>query len=320
MNLPVAAESVLRWMLTYSLHSAVLGAAGLLAARIWLGPGSRRAVVLKVALFGALLSASLPWKAIAPLELRGQAGEAVADLSQGAERAGAPAAWAQLAGSRPIDSGLAERAVLSGALSGAPAAMTRPSTGLNRLGSSAPWWMAVIGGVSVLLVARMAFQRVRFLRSLRRSPLRDQASEALLASWSDEARTGAVALTASKNLRAPITLSSKEICVPQGCWDTLAGEERRALLAHEFAHIERKDPVWFTAAAALERVFFFLPWHRLVRERLNASAEIACDARAAERVGSAMSVARCLASVASWGAAAPALHRFLPWPPGPASS
>ena len=96
MNLPLAAESTLRWILTYSLHSAVLGAAGLLAARIWLGPGSRRAVVLKVALFGALLSASLPWKAIAPLEFAGQAGGALADEAEITAQAGLPAELAPL--------------------------------------------------------------------------------------------------------------------------------------------------------------------------------------------------------------------------------
>ena len=43
---------------------AVLAAAGVLLARFWLGPGARQSVVLKIALFGALVSASLPWKAL----------------------------------------------------------------------------------------------------------------------------------------------------------------------------------------------------------------------------------------------------------------
>lgn len=285
-------EPVPRWLLTYSLHSAVLAAVGLLLARFWLAPGSRRSVVLRVALFGGLASASLPWKALEPLRIHEASAASVPVLAQGT--AGALATGMEWTTST----------AMAPPRAGAPVAL-RDTAEPSPLAFDTRWLLLVLAAGSVLLVGRLALQRARFLRSLERAPLGDAAGQGLLDAWTAEQRIGRVLLCASGRLRAPIVLSSREICVPRSCWDALRGAERRALLAHEFAHIERRDPLWFTAAAVVESVFFFLPWHRMMRHSLNASAEVACDARAARRVGSPTAVARCLAAVASWSARMP---------------
>ncbi len=283
MTFHLAGDSALTWAITYSVHSAILGAAGLLAARLWLAPGSRRSAVLKVALFGALFSASMPWKAVSPWEVAGERAAFAAPIATALPVAG------------PV---LPSEVALLGLV--APGVGPVPKSSMAQ---PFPWQRALVAlmaSISLLLVTRLVLQRRRFIASLEREPLRDEAMNQHLAAWAKDANTSPIALTGSAHLGAPVALSSTEVCVPLDCWAQLGADDREALLAHEFAHIERRDPAWFTAAAVTERLFFFLPWHRALRQRLNASAEVACDALAAKRVGSRTAVARCLAEVAAW--------------------
>ena len=39
------------------------------------------------------------------------------------------------------------------------------------------------------------------------------------------------------------------------------------MLAHEIAHLVRRDPQWLVLARAIEMVFFFQPLNRLARRR-----------------------------------------------------
>ncbi len=79
-------------------------------------------------------------------------------------------------------------------------------------------------------------------------------------------------------------------------WRSLTDEERRAVMAHERAHLDRRDFVW---QARLGRITGTLPpglgaaWLR----RWAAEAERACDARAALEVGAPV-VASALVTVA----------------------
>lgn len=295
MNAASLAESALRWLLTYSIHSALLCVAGLFFARLVLAPGARLNLVLKVALFGALLSASLPWKAVSPWEV----------LGRGASVTSTQVGWN---GVRPVASDQIQNeetssliASSSGAAQGTPVNSARAHVSAG-VGTWLGWTGALLALGAVLLLGRMTLLKRRFVNSLERVPSRDDEAAALLEYWAAEDRRAQVLLTESTRLASPVVLSLGEICVPEACWRTLSAEERAALLAHEYAHIQRRDPLWFSAAAILERAFFFLPWHRLLRRSHNASAEIACDALAAKRVGSPAAVARCLATVASWGA------------------
>lgn len=293
MNTILDVESALRWLLTYSLHSAVLAAVGLVLVKLWLGPGSRRGVVLKVALFGALVSASSPWKLTAPFSWTEASAVRMVDVVPGAM-------MSEGVSSRSLAEQSPARLTAAGQAASPAAPATRGWQALST--PMLPWLLAAILAGSLALVGHLVYQRRRFLGSLESVPLDDVESHQLLDAWTGEASMPRVALTSSDRLRAPVALSRGEICVPRTCWEALSAEDRRAVLAHEFAHIERRDPLWFSAAAVTERLFFFLPWHRSLRKRLNASAEVACDALAAKRVGSSTAVARCLASVATWSA------------------
>src|SRR5262249_45086696 len=96
-----------------------------------------------------------------------------------------------------------------------------------------------------------------------------------------------------------------EICVPTLALRELDPAQRQGMLAHELAHLVRRDPVWLTVVALIENVFFFQPLNRLARRRIQTEAELLCDAWAADRMGSGIPVAKCLVRVAEWIDAAP---------------
>ena len=116
---------------------------------------------------------------------------------------------------------------------------------------------------------------------------------------------GAVYLTSASTISSPVALGLNEICVPDAALTDLDAEQQRGLLAHELAHLARRDPLWLDAASLIERVFFFQPLNRLARRELQHNAEYICDAWAAQRTGSGEPLARCLARVAEWIEASP---------------
>ena len=79
-------------------------------------------------------------------------------------------------------------------------------------------------------------------------------------------------------------------------------------LAHEIAHVIRRDPAWRILVGTIERTFFFQPLNRVARAKLCDSAEFLCDQWAVQQTRSPLALARCLSIVASW--ASPASDRI----------
>lgn len=116
-----------------------------------------------------------------------------------------------------------------------------------------------------------------------------------------------VRLYVAPELRAPVSLGllRPAICVPPRALLELSADEQESMLAHELAHLVRRDPLWLSAAWLVERVFFFQPLHRIARAELHDLAELACDEWAARRTGDRLALASCLARIAEWIIAAP---------------
>jgi hypothetical protein len=91
-----------------------------------------------------------------------------------------------------------------------------------------------------------------------------------------------------------------EICLPPRALESLQDDELDALFAHEFAHAQRRDPLWLAFCRGLEIVFFFQPLNRIARRRLQDEAEFLCDDWAVLRTGERLPLASCLTEVASW--------------------
>jgi hypothetical protein len=77
------------------------------------------------------------------------------------------------------------------------------------------------------------------------------------------------------------------------------------MLAHEVAHVIRRDPQWLVAARVIEVVLFMQPLNFLARRRLQEVAEFLCDDWAVSRMGKPVTLAKCLAAVAEWVKRAP---------------
>ena len=113
-----------------------------------------------------------------------------------------------------------------------------------------------------------------------------------------------VRLTAAPGLASPVALPGREICLPQAIVTDLGREQQRGVLAHELAHLVRRDPLWLGIAQVMERLFFLQPLNWLARRELQVTAEYVCDDWAAHHVGSGLPLARCLLTVAEWIAGA----------------
>ncbi|MFL5545298.1 MAG: M56 family metallopeptidase, partial [Gemmatimonadaceae bacterium] len=112
-------------------------------------------------------------------------------------------------------------------------------------------------------------------------------------------------LTSTSRISSPIALGINEICVPDTALTDLDIEQQRSLLAHELAHLARRDPVWLGVASLIERIFWIQPLNRVANRQIARSAEFLCDDWAVRRTGSGIPLARCLAQVAEWIQASP---------------
>lgn len=107
-------------------------------------------------------------------------------------------------------------------------------------------------------------------------------------------------LTTSPYLDGPIVIRGEEICLPEKALESMNEEQLEAMIAHELAHIVRRDYFWTILLLLIDTLFFFQPLHRLARKELHASSELLCDAWAARATGNAMALAACLVEVATW--------------------
>jgi len=111
-----------------------------------------------------------------------------------------------------------------------------------------------------------------------------------------------VRLSVAPSLGAPISMGlwRPEICVPPRVLLELSVEEQQALLAHELAHVVRRDPLWLASCRLFEGVFFFQPLNRVARREIEDCAEFLSDAWAVRHTGLRFSLASCLTRIAEW--------------------
>jgi hypothetical protein len=108
-----------------------------------------------------------------------------------------------------------------------------------------------------------------------------------------------VTLSCSRTLRVPVAFA-REICLPVRALRELPDDELRALLAHEAAHVVRRDAVWLMIAAAVRALGWWQPLNLVAAARLRLAMELCCDERAAAEPHERAALARCLIKVAEW--------------------
>ena len=90
------------------------------------------------------------------------------------------------------------------------------------------------------------------------------------------------------------------IVLPAGIERELSTAELKGLLAHEVAHLVRRDPWWLLFAELLCTCLAFQPLNFLARRRWQQVAELRCDDWAVEQHASATALASCLTRIAEW--------------------
>jgi hypothetical protein len=108
-----------------------------------------------------------------------------------------------------------------------------------------------------------------------------------------------VTLSCSRTLRVPVAFA-REICVPVRALRELPHDELRALLAHEAAHVVRRDAAWLAIVAAVRALGWWQPLNLVAAARLRLAMELCCDERAAAEPHERAALARCLITVAEW--------------------
>jgi len=300
---------VLAWLLTYLVHSSILlaGAWLLCAARIVRSPVARE-VVWKVCLVGGILTATV--YSLSPYQPY-----AAHLLLPGATRS-APATSAAridmptpVAISEPFPASHTLRSPSAPAVrraASSPAALATAGSPIPDPQSPIPVWPRLLLGLwglgAGLLVVRLFVLRRRLSRSLRG---RREIADGPLALMLESLRMAAgvrrpIRLTASAELAGPVAMGASEICLPERALTALDPAQQRAVLAHELGHLVRQDPLWLGLAAACESLFFFQPLNRLARRRIQEAAEYLCDDWAVHQTGGSLTLAKCLAEVATW--------------------
>jgi beta-lactamase regulating signal transducer with metallopeptidase domain len=174
-----------------------------------------------------------------------------------------------------------------------------------------PTWQLIVpamwAGVGLTAIVWLMVGHLRLVRRIRtRSALRGHPLAACVPSLRRRARAvRAIHLSVAQGLPSPIAMLGGEICLPARALVELDAAQQESMVAHEVAHIVRRDPLWLLIARCIEAVLFFQPLNRFARRRMQETAEFLCDAWAVEQTGSPLTLAKCLAAVAEWVGRAP---------------
>lgn len=282
----------LNWAAAYLVHSTLLLLLAWAASRVL---RDRRIALQETlwrgALFGALLTATLQ-VGLPALDLFEPASQARAERVLPVEESAALSAT-PLAETGPAGTTLAGPAALSPFVLPAWAAWAFLAT----------WAIGALFGLARLgLASRRLSRRLRHAHSVAEGPVHDhfvRVSEAM-------GLPRSATLIVSEFVDAPFAAGIRRprVVLPSGALERLGRVEQQGLVAHEAAHVARRDPAWLLAALVVERVLFFQPLNRIARTRLQETAELLADERASLFTGGADELARCLVEVAGWRSAA----------------
>lgn len=295
-------ETVASWLLTLALHAGVLLMAAWIIDRRFLQdhPGWRE-LLWRMALFGAVLTASVQSLLQPPTAARFDLSSAAsATVAPGPQREPVvlPAVGGAASASPPVI-GVGAHAMGATSAGVAPrhaAVVAKPS-------SWRPSWQSMLVAAwlagALLMLARLLMAWLGLERTLARGGAlaRDEvATDA--AALAIQARIAPPQLSALDDLASPVAALGGRIVLPRWALELLDREQLRAMLAHETAHLARRDPLWKLAVAFACALLWFMPLTRLARRRLDELAELACDAWAAIHIGNGRSLAECLAECA----------------------
>lgn len=298
-------EALTGWLLNYLLHSTVLlGGVWALERAGWLRHPAWREALWRAAFFGAVLTASvqpltqgariaLPdfWPTsrdgtVAVSDAPTDAGAAVASGQGPISDVGGPGDGRSPVGVTDV---LPQRAAAHLRVEADPVVDTGDASMLRRRellreGATAlllAWPLVALLGLGLTLV-----RWLRLRRQVRALPVcEDQELRQASAELAGIAGVRAPTLRLSPRWPSPLVAPGGQICLPDRLMRRLDGQQRVAVLAHEIAHLRRRDLAWRLAARLVSQLGWLQPLNRLAMRRLDLLAELSCDAWAAAEAG-----------------------------------
>ncbi|MCB9824680.1 MAG: hypothetical protein H6826_01040 [Planctomycetes bacterium] len=303
--LPTMPDTLGAWIATWWVHATVLSLAGwlVLRRRHELAPRLEQALVLFV-LLAPWLTASLATRGDAHDTPAVAAPTAQLDVPTAPIHVAPPSKGARLFPAPPIgDAPTPEHGPTPPAVAFEPAAVAVATPHV------APDWIrlllhaafAVAGGIALFGIVRDR-RAARALGSLDRQPLDAPLAEA---ARTLVARVGGAAQRArwvqTPDLTTPLTHGVRRplVLLPERVVD-LPQDERDALLAHELAHVVRRDALRAHVVRALGRLATLVPFASAVARRWSPAVERAADDLAAAWTGDRRALASCLVRVSAW--------------------
>lgn len=106
-------------------------------------------------------------------------------------------------------------------------------------------------------------------------------------------------LSSAQALQSPIALAGAEVCLPSVVLKEFSAEHRETLIAHELAHLERRDPAWFFAVELITALSAFQPLVFVVARAFRRDVELICDEAAVHSTGNRHALVGALAMLAA---------------------
>jgi len=138
-------------------------------------------------------------------------------------------------------------------------------------------------------LVRFAFRRRRFSMAIARRTTLGELTTA----------DGATITLSTADLPSPLALGAGEICLPTEVVRDFSQTHQRSLIAHETAHLERRDPAWFFAAELIAALTAFQPLVFRVIQAFRRDVELICDETAVQRTHDRGSLIAALTLLAS---------------------
>jgi beta-lactamase regulating signal transducer with metallopeptidase domain len=160
--------------------------------------------------------------------------------------------------------------------------------------------LAWLLGVALMLVRYVA--ALRALTAMERAPSRPVPPHWLQRADAIRRSLGigrAVAVRVSERVLSPFAarLLRPAIWLPLSLLTRAPAEQIEALLAHELAHIARRDWLWNGVQCVIETLLFFHPAMWWLGRRIRQEREHACDDMAVAACGDALALAEALAAL-----------------------
>ena len=165
---------------------------------------------------------------------------------------------------------------------------------------AAVWWPGVIWlAGAALILGRMAVSQIlcAAMRLRRDGPVESEAH--LYEMAARMGIRGRVRLVLARGLSSPIAfgLVRPAIGVPGDFVKRFKPDQRKAMLAHELAHLANRDPLWRLVADAAAALFWWQPLVWMARHKFHAACELAADEASAMVDNGPRVLAECLVAL-----------------------